>query len=430
MLAASGLALAIPSRLAAQATPAVSEASATPAAVSLNRAPEAGTLTYSVGASEMLNWGFNGNSTASSTGVNGNAAFLSGSESHPTSFLYSGGYLWNNGYGINSGSYQNFGISQQYVTPKLGLVVGDTASYLPAAPVFSLSGLLGVGDIGTQPITTGVPSASLLTYFGRRVTNTVSGSATSNLTPSTAVTAYGGYTIQRFLDDTGIENNELDAGASLNHRIDARNSVGAGYGYTRFTYLPNVGLGFTQPNLRIDTQQFSGRFQHVFSRRMTLNVAAGPERTESSDPVLIPSRTDLFTSASLSYLDKRTIYLLSYSRGASNGGGVLLGTLSDNANFTATHDFTENWNGSFTLNYGHLSSLVVANLGHTVATNFYGGVQATRHLGRYWSAYGSYNLEHQDFSGPFVAYNGFSGNYNVLGFGVMYTPRPHHLHHH
>ena len=435
-LATCALFLIAPLAAHAQATEGA-QASATPTVPSLNAAPEADELSYTLGASESVLWGYNGYSGLTNTSnVNGTASYVSGNQSHPVSFLYSGGYLFGSG-GQPSGSYQNLGISQQILTRHFGFTVGDTVSYLPNAPVFGLSGVVGVGDIGTSPLGTGgLPIDSILTNYGRRVTNTVSGSANTKFSQSTSLNAFGAYTIQRFIDDTGIENNELDLGGSMNHRIDARNSIGAGYVYSRFTYLQNTLFGFNLDNLRIDSHEANLQFEHVFTRRLVFNASAGPQWTQSSRPtpdafsaIAIPSRLDFAANVSLSYMARNTEYVASYSRGTSTGGGVLIGTVSDNVNFTVDRKFGHDWTGGFSVNYGHADSLVTDNLGHTKVTGLYTGVQVTRKLGRFFNAYGSYNLEHQSLTGPLVGFNAFGGTANAVGFGINYTPRPIHMRH-
>lgn len=429
-LALSALSAGLVPFASAQATEAA-QASAAPVVPSLNQAPAPDEFRWSIGGSEALLWGYNGISGVTSTSdVNATASYVSGNQLHPTSFLYSGGYLFSDSSSQPSGSYQNFGISQQFLSKHYGVVFGDTVSYLPNAPVFGLSGVPGVGDIGTQPIGTGgLPVDSILTDFGRRVTNTASGSVTFKISPATFVDTFGAYTIQRFIDDTGIDNDEIDAGANLNHRIDVKNSVGAGYVFSRFTYKDNAALFFVTPNFTITTNSVNGQFQHVFTRRLQMNLSAGPQWITSSNTSTVPTRVNLAANASLFYLAKGTQYLLAYTRGTSTGGGVLVGTLSDNVNFTVDHTFSRAWHGAFSADYGHAQSLVVVTGQHSNASSAYVGVQATRQFGRFWSAYASYNLEWQSLNGPLLAFNAFSGQANVVGFGVNFSPRPYHIHH-
>lgn len=400
----------------AQATPA---ATATPTVPTLNTAPFAGQLSYSLSASQSLLFGYNGETgLTSTTNVSGSSAFVSASQTHPTSFLYAGGYLFGENTGQPSSTYQDFGISQELVTRHYTFLVGDQVSYLPNAPVFGLSGVPGVGDIGTQPIGTGsLPVESILTDFGKRVSNTVNGSASVRFTADTSLSGFGDYTVLRFPDNNGIDTNETDGGASLNHRIDARNTVGVGYSYSNFGYESGE-------NISITSQSVNLQYQHVFSRQLLLGASIGPQRTSSSDTALLPSSTNVAADLSLFYSSKSTKYLLSYSRGTTSGAGVLLGTLSNNVNFTASRQLTQNWSGAFSANFGTAASLETVGGTGSTADSFYTGIQASRRLGRNFSAYGSYNVETQSISGPLLEVNAFSGVENVIGLGITYSPRP------
>jgi hypothetical protein len=417
----------------AQALPAGTEGAqvtASPTVPSLNRAPEPDAFHITLGAAESLLWGYNGvNGLTSTTSFNGTAAYISGSESHPTSLLYSGGYLWANTDAQISGSYQNFGISQQINKKRFALTFGDTVNYLPNAPVFGLSGIPGVGDVGTSPIGNGgIPTDSILSDYGRRISNSANGGVTIRFTAATAFNTYAAYTFQRFIDNTGIDNTELDAGGSVNHRFSALNAIGVGYSYSHFTYDPNLRLGFILTDLTIDSTQVNAQYQHVFSRKLTFNASAGPQWMTSSDSSYVPDSMGLAANVSLQYVDPRTQYLAAYTEGTSTGGGVLIGTWSENVNFTVDHSVTREFTVSASVNYGHARSLAKILNATTDTNSFYAGAQATRRFGRFWSAYLSYNIEHQTLSGPFLAFNAFSGNANVLGFGVNYSPRPWHTH--
>jgi hypothetical protein len=408
------------------------EATATPTVPSLNRAPEPDEFIYTLGASQSVLFGYNGYSGATtSTAFDGTATYVSGSQAHPFSAIYSGGYFLGDNSGQPSGSFQNLGLSQQFIGKNVSFVVGDLVSYLPEAPVFGLSGVPGVGDVGTEPIGTGgVPLDSILSYYGRRISNTSSGSVSARASATTSITGYASYTLQHFIDDVGIDNDELDTGVNVNHRINAKNTIGAGYLFSDFWYSPSSAFAaYVPPDFSFDTQEVDLQYEHVFSRRLVLNASIGPEWTHSSDSGYLPSQTTVAVSAVLSYAQRLTTYLLSYSRGSTAGSGVLTGTTSDNVNFTINHSFSRNWSGSFSTNYGHATSLAELYNTDSDATTYYAGVQATRRIGRFFSAYASYNYEYQSLSGPLLTPLAFSGSANVLGFGIFYKPRPLHVHH-
>jgi hypothetical protein len=143
----------------------------------------------------------------------------------------------------------------------------------------------------------------------------------------------------------------------------------------------------------------------------------------------LPSSTNVAAQFSLFYTAKRNRYLLSFSRGTTTGEGVLAGTLSNDANFTAQRTFDKNWSGGFSANYGYSSSLESGAENSSTVSSFYTGIQVNRRLGRQFSAYGSYNLEVQSTSGSMLV-NAFNGTGNVLTAGIMYSPRPIRMGHH
>ena len=411
---------------------------ASPSIPSFSSSPAADELTYSLSASESMLFNYNGNEgTYSSTNLSGEAAYVSGSQYHPTSFVYSGGYMFGNQPTQPDGTFQNFGISQVINARRFSLVVGDLVNYLPAAPVFGLSGVPGVGDVGAVPIGVGdVPSGSIFTQYGRRVTNTASVGLSPKLTGSTSLNLFGAYTIQRFLD-LGQDNDDLEGSASLMHRIDARNNVGVGYSYSQFRYHDSPGSLLTSASgpISMTAQGVNVQYEHVFTRKLSASMSVGPQWIDSGNHAAIPPRTSVSAIVSVQHTARMSNASLSYHRGANPGSGVLLGTVSDDLNFTAQHTFTRNWGGGFSANYSHASSLGTIAGDSTGINSVYIGVQARRRLGEHFSAYASYNLQRQSIDlAPLAAtttpLNAFSGTGQILGFGITFTPDPLHLRHH
>lgn len=400
-----------------------------------NQAPPPDQFNYSLYGSESVLVNYNGgNGTSSTTNIGGDAAYVSGSQYHPTSLVYSGGYMVSNTAGQANGVYQTIGVSQVINSRHFSIVLGDLLSYLPSAPVFGLSGVVGVGDVGTSPISFGdVPTQSILTNYGTRITNTASVGVTAKLTGSTNLNLSGAYTIQRFIDQ-GLDNDDIEAGATLSHRFDARNSAGVGYQFSEFKYKP-YSPAFLSGDIALYTQGVNVQYEHSFTRRLSLEAAAGPQWTDSNYRQLFPRRTTIGATAALFYAARMSHYVLSYTRGSNAGSGVLLGTISDNANFTAQHDFSRNWEGSFSVNYAHASSLGKVSDDTADINSFYAGVQATRRFGEHWSAWASYNVIKQTYDGtvPSVAtavINPYTGTGHIISFGVRFAPTPVHFRKH
>ncbi len=66
--------------------------------------------------------------------------------------LYAGGVLFGNRYGQGVRPFQTFAVSQGLVTAAWIFGISDSVSYLPQSPTTGLSGIPGVGDLGSQPI--------------------------------------------------------------------------------------------------------------------------------------------------------------------------------------------------------------------------------------------------------------------------------------
>lgn len=378
-------------------------------------------LSYSITASNSLIFGYSGvNGPSDTINISGNAGYVSGSEHHPTSFVYSGGYLFGNN-GQPSSSFQSLGVSQVLNTRQWTFIVGDVISYLPSTPRFGLAGVPGVGDIGSLPIASGQQIGdALLTNYGQRVTNTVNGSADYRFTARTNVSAFGGYTIQRFLGNSGLNSNLFNGGAQVQHNLTAATTVGVGYTYVHSTYPSFSNLGF-------NSHALLGIYQHTFSPRLSLQASAGPQWTSGTNSTFFPSRLGVAANVGVTYLAGRNNYSLNYARGTSTGSGVLLGSTSDYLNFAGQRRFSENWNAGVFAGYGHAQSLSNDPALYTNSNSFSAGLQGNRRLSEHFSVYGSYSLQYQAVGQLLAANNAFNGTAHVISFGVTYAPRPIHL---
>jgi hypothetical protein len=423
--------LAVSTAAFAQAVPtatATAAATQAPNASAFGGATQnSGTLNYSLSASETIitgNTGFNG--TGSSTNISGNAAYISSSLTHPTSFLYAGGYLFAGANGQPSSTFQNFGVSQVLLTKHWTFTATDFVSYLPTSPTTGLSGIAGVGDLGSVPVGP-IIGQNVLTYYATRVSNNASASAEARLTGATSVLASGSYMIQRFLSNAGIDNSQVAGSIGPRHRIDERNTIGANYTYSRFTYgqsylYPTGGFSFISQGVNLD-------YERSLSRKVFASISAGPQWTSSKQSVAAPSRLNFAANVSLNYTGQLSHVSANYSRGTDAGSGVLLGSTSDNLGVVLQRILSRNWTGSVSANYSRTSGILASNIAQTNTKTFYGGIQLSRRLGRDFSAYGSYTAQKQSINGLSASQNAFSGLSQIIGFGVTYAPKPIHFGH-
>jgi hypothetical protein len=387
-----------------------------------------GQFTYALTASQLITFGYAGNSANGNvyqTNIGGDLAYLSNSEKHPFSMIYSGGYLASESDQIPSAPYQNLSLSQVYRTRKDAFIAADTVSYLPQSPVTGLSGIPGVGDLGISPVqVTGTVGPGILTNYATRVTNIVSLSDSHAFTPSTSLQGTGAYSISRFTGNVAptssvFDSNQVDASGGINHRINARSSVGVNYVYSHFSYTDNP---FT-----FNTNGVNLEYIYHFSRKMTIDASVGPQWNAGT--TFGNTALNVAAAVNVNYLGERSSGTLSYTRGTNSGSGVVAGALLDTVGFVGRHNFTRELTGAVTATYTHSGSLPTLQFQpFDVNSEIFGG-QLSRGIGPSLSVYGSYTFERQTSSNYLVNTIAFNGTQQVLGFGITYSPRSHLLGH-
>jgi hypothetical protein len=391
-----------------------------------------GSFHYALSASELLQTGYNRSGVGFTTSLSGDAAYNNKSAELPFGMIYAGGLLMGNQYQQAVRTFQNLALSQGLVTGKWILGITDSVSYLPQSPTLGLSGIPGVGDLGTLPIQGpgSGPAGGVLTNNSTSVSNSLSGSVERRLTGRTSISGTGSWMILRFPDEnTGLGNTQIVGEAGLNHQMDARDTVSGNVNYSVYSYGGGIGL-------TVLSKGISGAYQRVLSRSLSMSVSAGPEWISGSDSKLIPSRVTTSANLSLSYARETTDASLHYSRGVNGGSGVQPGALSDNISAIIGRSYGRDWMGSVTANYTHSSGLLQNGVTVGPEENFasfaytggiinlvFGGAQVSRRLGRSLSAYLSYNLQHQSVTNSLAFQNAYSGLTQTVGIGITFSPR-------
>lgn len=386
-----------------------------------------GSLQYSVSASELLTFGFDGAANnAHATSIAGNLAYLSAGTRHPLSVLYTGAYLFAAS-DEPSTFVQSLTASQVYKGEKWNATVSDSVSYSPEAPSVGLSGIPGLGDQNLFPVTgTGSASQGLLSGYAPRVTNFASGTLSRNVTGSTTVSGTGTYSILRFVgvdSNEGIDDNQFTLGGGVNHRINALNNIGGQVSYSHYT--------FSGTSTSVTTETALLTLNRQLNRKVSLTLGVGPQRTTSSDTALYPSSTGISVDGSLNYAAKSYNGFLSYFRGTSGGAGVVTGALSDNITAGASRRFTRLLQGTGSVSYYSSQSLFPGTAGLPGASavlppsninSLIGSAQMNYRLTPTLTAYASYAALHQLTSGINVSGIALNGLSQTLAFGITYSP--------
>ncbi len=380
-----------------------------------------GSLNYGVSASEIVSTGFYDSGTSFGTNLSGDVAYVSKSQYHPFSAVYAGGVLIGNSRQPTT-TYQSLSFSQVLSTKHWNITLEDSISLLPESPVGGLSGVPGTGDLGVDPVAVGSTSGiGVLTTYGPRVSNTFSGTVGRQLTGKISTQASGMYAVQRFIGANSIlalDTTTEGGSAGLSYHFSARDSLTGNYNYSNFSYSGNTYSFYAQGA----TLEYSRQW----TRRLTTDVYAGPQIIGGSSTAIAGTATTIAAGASASYQSRTTGYSVAYSRGANNGSGVVPGSFSDSITGTVHRQFGKDWILSGDVGYAKSSSLPNFTLGKFESDGVFVGGQGSRRLGRFFSAFLTYSLQHQTYSASgssLLIQNAFSGVYQVVGLGISYSPR-------
>lgn len=388
-----------------------------------------GIFHYSLNASQLVEFGYSGGTTASAV-LSGNIAYSSKSQLKPFSMTFSGGVVLPEG-GDQGGvsTFQNVTLSQGLVTKQWIFNVSDSFSFLPESPTTGISGIAGLGDIGTVPLpepSTGL-AGGILTYSGDRYSNTVSGVAERSIGKATSISGSGSWGILRFLDsDAGLDSDIYSGSVAVNRKIDARSSASVGASYTSIDY----GSGDIYDAPSTEVKGISVSYERALSRSMTVSGSIGPQWVSSSNSALVPSSVSVAGSAGLSYVKRYTTASVGYSRGVTPGSGVIPGAETDSVHGSIGRPYGRNWlvtaSGAYTHSAGlgevAVSSTELAIFKQSFNTVF-GGVQVSHSFSEHFSGYASYFAQDQTTNISIPGQNAFSGVGQTIGVGVTFTPR-------
>lgn len=376
-----------------------------------------GTLSYSLTAAERLTLGSKGTTpTYSVADFSGNIAYLSDAENKPFSLVYTGGYLAATGGGQPSAFFNDLNVSQVLQTKHWKLTGSDVFRYLPETATTGLSGIAGIGGLGLPPITTGgSPLQQVLTRFATRIENNASGTVERFLTGSTSVDAGGSYSLQRFPNTSGaIESDQYSGSGGVVHRIDALNSIGGRYTYSKFAF---VGVNGTFVNQGVNLE-----YNRQWTRKFSSKLSVGPQRTSASKFTNQGPSLSYTADAQALYKGSRSSLGANYSRATNAGSGFTYGARTDTLGLTIDRALGPSTYASASLDYARTDSLLVLVNLPLKTRALIGDVQLNRALNRRVSAFCSYTAEHQTIAGNAGALAGINGLIQVIGFGVTYSP--------
>jgi hypothetical protein len=388
---------------------AAARAQVVPAATGPAGLPVSGTLNYDLRYSQTAQFGA-GQDGQPWSFASGDASYENTGKRLPFGMQYGGGYGWD---WANSSSarnvFQHLSLSQGIVGRAGSLTVSDNVIYSYQTPV-----------------------QTILSLDTRTLNNIAAIGVQGRLSYAWSLDIGGSSGQIRFIDNNGQDSDTLMAHAGATRRLDALNSISGEYSYSRYS--------FSGTDLALGTNSLLFVYRRQWNRQFTTSVSAGPEWIDSSGvsstgSPASPGSTMLSLNASANFQLRSETAGVSYFHGTNSGAGYMLGAKIDNLSANFSRDFGRSLSVGVTGSYMRTSSLIAAQILPIdfagLSNSKFGGVQATRRLGRYMNAFASYTAVAQSSSMQITVLNLptnlLSGLYQVVGFGIGYSPQEMHL---
>ncbi len=313
-------------------------------------------------------------------------------------------------------SFHRVGISDQITWRRITLLLADSLIYLPESS-FGAGGLGGLstgslGGLGNGSIGTGfgsgsgggfggglvpgiIPSQSILTGTGRRISNTALGQIKYALGPRTSITASGSYGMLRFLDPGFINSSNFQFMTGYDYKMNPADTIGVVYSMSM--------LRFGGISQSADFHNFHLAYGRRITGRLALQLAGGPQFGTFQNPVTgSGKRVSWSLRSALIYNFRNTALGLNYSHGATTGSGVFVGSDADRVDATISRQLSRMWSGGLHFGYAHNHSIRQLNAVTTSRTvnTWHGGFGLQRPVGRQARASLSYNVSGQNADTP------------------------------
>jgi hypothetical protein len=189
-----------------------------------------------------------------------------------------------------------------------------------------------------------LPNQTILTGFAPRISNTVVGQIADSVTRRTAITFAASYGLLHY-QGAGFDNfGQVEILTGVDHALSGRDSIAVIYGGSRIEYS-SLGESVLSNSGQI-------AYARTVTGRLALEASAGPQVWNlTGQPTDRGYHTDWTTTESLKYRLSKTDLSLSYYRGVTGGGGVVVGTTTNVVQANVGRSLTRSLRGNLTVGY-------------------------------------------------------------------------------
>jgi hypothetical protein len=274
---------------------------------------------------------------------------------------YSGGGSFSTNNAQGNAQFHQFGFSESFKWQRWELQFLDQFAYLPESQ-FGFGGTTnlnvpGVGGALAPPLPglgiNYVPNQDILTSFGNRYSNAFATQVNYLLSARGSITVAGSYGILRFINPGNIDSDSVTGNLGYNYSLTRNDTIGVMY---RFT-----GYHFSAFSQAIGDHVINLAYGRKITGRLALQLFGGPEVTTFRVPVNnMTERVSGSAGAALSYRLSAGGISLNYNHGVSGGGGVLVGSLSDQLGISADRQLGRLWHARANFGYARNYSITTA----------------------------------------------------------------------
>ncbi len=345
------------------------------------------------------------------TQLGGSVAFDQTWSRFHTTIVYDGAALLYNPHKIANQQSHTLGVSQDIEWQRWILRLRDDFVASPQATFSGFdTGGFGSGEVGMlATILPGLgPDETILTAYAMRVNEVGLAEVDYRLSRRSEITFAGSYGVLHFLSPGYIDSYEANGRAGYNYQLDPKDTIGFLYDYSL--------VGYSGLSEKVDSNLGQVTFGRKVLGRLSVSVTAGPQRIGLDNyGSTAQSQWAWSASAAATYVQRRTNYSVTFTRGLMAGAGVLLGAYGDTIIGGVTRQLSRTWTVAGTAGYARNSN-VAAMDGANLFSNYYGTASLAHDLSRRLVVTLNYGFQKQDTAGicP-VANCGFVGLRQIGG---------------
>jgi hypothetical protein len=290
---------------------------------------------------------------------------------------------------------QSLDFSQTIRGGRWSQTFGEQFSYLPASSLNfgGLGGLSNFGvSVGAVGITPGfrqdlLPSQSILTNGGARISNATMAQTTYALGYRSSLNFFGTYGTLHFLDNGFQNSSSVSAGAGYNYLLSPLNSMSVSYGFSRFMFA-NLPGGANSHSVQLS-------FARRITGRLAFRIGAGPDVQVYRSPLGGPTTILSWAlNTELSYQLRNWQTGFGYTQSLSGGSGVLAGAETDLFSGHLARRLGS-WQTGLAAGYSRNQPLQQTSVNIVTPQGWFGGAQLSHQFVSFGSLFVSYNASRQ-----------------------------------